>query len=504
MTVNSMARSTLFGNGRAQHPLLRTMLSDLGRAGLTLLDAKPRQGYATHLALAESAQRATVGVVRAYQRWQNSRGRYGVPTALFDAVNDVLLHRGGLTNEQPNFYCVKHGSFENAVMYSIPVGYSKNADVRKLDGFELALEDKLCHTYGNDINVRVCHKPTRIEIDKPAVPTFKLSDYWQAIRTMPTDARLAVPGMAIGNDVEPCRLALTNDRFASFIVANSGYGKTQLAMSTVLTLAMLNSPSQMSMILADNKADDWMPFNALPHLALPVITEAGELLEVVEQLVTVMDERKALSLAGKRSFKQKTILLYIDELSDVFAELEPDEAKRFAKALQRLSQRGRSAGFIIIAATQRLHDLKGYAEAYSKLRLRIAGNTTSNNDAASIAGPGVQLSKLPVGAFEIHGHGTPQRVQGFMVADADKDDYPKRIQAFTDDIADRWHGVSPHYRIGGTVGDSEPTIDEFVEYLATIEGLTKYRVRKEYIDMFGEGIGWDRAEQLLTEVLSKA
>jgi hypothetical protein len=397
MTVKSMARETLFTGGKVKHPIMRTFASDATKVLATLLDGNPRAGYASHLAMLEAAQRGTVGITRALQNWRNSRTKAGVPSVLFNAVNDVLLHRGGLTHEQPNFYCVKAGSFENELIYSIPIGYSKWAKLENLTGFELAIEDRLSKTYGAGVNVRVCFKPTRIEVDKSNVRAFKLADYWQTIKQLPTGERVAVPGVAIGQSgVDLAKVELTNDRFAAFIVANSGYGKTQLAMSLVLSLALLNSPGELSMFIADNKADDWMPFSKLPHMARPVITEAVDLLAVVKTLVGMMEGRKQRSMTGDRSFKRETILLYIDELSDVFAELEPAQAKELATALQRLSQRGRSAGFIIIAATQRLHDLKGYAEAYSKLRLRIAGNTTTNNDAASIVGPGVQLSRLPV------------------------------------------------------------------------------------------------------------
>ncbi len=500
MTIKSVARNTLFGNTKTKHPLLQTILTDLGRAGMTLLDAKPRD-YATHLAMLEALQHATVGLTRAVQNWRNSRTKAGVPMALFNAVNDVLLHRGGLTHEQPNFYCVRAGSFENQLLYSIPIGYHKWAKIDALSSFELALEDRLCHTHGSNINVRVCFKPTRIEIDKPRIPTFRLADYWQDIQRLPVGGRVAVPGVAIGQSgIDLAQVALTNDSFAVFIVANSGYGKTQLAMSMVLSLALLNSPSDLSMFIADNKADDWMPFSKLPHMARPVITEAADLLEVARSLVGEMDNRKQSSMADDRSFKGQTILLYIDELSDVFAELEAAQAKELAGLLQRLSQRGRSAGFIIIAATQRVHDLKGYAEAYSKLRLRIAGNTTSNNDAASIVGPGVQLSKLPVGAFEIHNNGNVQRIQGFLVADSRRDDYTKQVRVFVGDVAERWPGIAPHYgqnAIRAVVVAGERTIEAFLDHLGTIDGLTQNRIIREHRAYFGTGIGVVRARQIM-------
>lgn len=499
MTIKTVARDTLFTGSKGKHPLMRTVASDTTRALATLLDGNPRQGYASHLALWEAAQRSTAGLTRAVQNWRNSRTKAGVPSTLFNAVNDVLLHRGGLTHEQPNFYCVKAGSFENELLYSIPIGYNKFAKLENLTGFELAIEDRLSKTYGAGVNVRVCFKPTRIEVDKQNVRAFKLSDYWEDIKRLPAGERVAVPGVAIGQSgVDLAQVELTNDRFAAFIVANSGYGKTQLAMSLVLSLALLNSPSELSMFIADNKADDWMPFSKLPHMARPVITEAVDLLEVVKTLVGEMESRKARSMADDRSFKRKTILLYIDELSDVFAELEPAQAKELATALQRLSQRGRSAGFIIIAATQRLHDLKGYAEAYSKLRLRIAGNTTSNNDAASIVGPGVQLSRLPVGAFEIHNNGTAQRIQGFLVAESDHDDYTLRVAAFVGDVAERWQGIAAHYGASsrGVGAEGERTINEFLAHLAANNITSIHGIREAHTAFMGTGIGTRRAKEL--------
>jgi hypothetical protein len=519
--IDNLSRQYLFGTHKTKYPLWRVAVNDSIQLARAIWDPNIPVDFMTPRMAGERVGRWAIML----RRWQQSRVALGVPENIFNAVDKVLYSRGGLTGDLPNFYAMRQGSTTNELFYTVRIGRLPTADIDKVQKWESELEETLFDLLGAGANVRVCYKPLSIQIDRTDVPTFAFADYWPQIAKLPTNERIAVPGVSVGASVDLEVLRMVNDRFTGFVVADPGFGKTQLAMSMILSLALTNSPATLSMFIADPKADDWIALGKLPHLAAPIVTEAGELLSLLRRLVTEMENRKSRSSSGDRSFKRQTILLYIDELSDVFAELQPAEREEMATLLQRLTQRGRSAGFIVLAATQRINDLAGYAKAYSKLRVRFAGNTGSNVDAATIAGAGVQLSKLPVGGFEIHRDGTPRRLQGFFVADADSPDYTKTVGRYIADIAKRWAGVAPFYGPGPAVDTLDNTdllaglpvdgdnvlIDgssfpqAFVAavidaYRADAESLTAYRIGALHKQMFGKDLRGDRRNKVLAFV----
>ncbi len=370
-----------------------------------------------------------------------------MPVALFKAVDTTLRNRGGLANREldtPNYWLDQVGATSTPFFWSLVVEYAPTADPAKVSSFEMALEDAITRA-GFDYNVRIQRRPLRIEIDKPAPPTITLAELWPQVIEYPQNSRQSVLGLAYMNGQSTTLgMTLEGEDFSAFIAASSGGGKTQLAMSILLSLAMTNSPSTLTMILIDPKAVDFRPFNALPHLAGSVLNEPVRAAEVVQMLCDEMDKRTAQAGRGDNSFFAHSILLYIDELADLIMSLPDAQAQALTNNVQRLGQKGRGVGFVLICCTQRVYDVP--ANAHTKLNARIVGKMRTAGDSVAASGiPGTTTNKLPGrGSFELYcSDQTGLRIQAPFVASSDKPGYEKALQPFFDDINARWQGSRP-------------------------------------------------------------
>lgn len=370
-----------------------------------------------------------------------------LPGRLYAAIDETLRNRGGMADKEnaiPNFWADATGTISTPFFWSILVNYAPTADPGKVASFELALEDAITRA-GYDLNVRIQYRPLRIEIDKPTPPTVTLAELWPQVTALQTNARLAVLGMAsTAGRTSTMFISLEGEDFSAFVAGSPGSGKTQLCESILLSLAMTNSPQSLAMVIVDPKAIDFRPFNVLPHLAIPVINEPSQACEVIQWLCDEMDKRTRQAARGDTSFLAHSILLYVDELSDLIASLPDAQASDLIKNIQRLGQKGRGVGFVVIGATQRVYDID--AKAHSKLNVRLVGKMRTAGDSVAASGiPGTATNKLPGrGSFELYSSDqTGTRIQAPFVAASDKPGYEKALAPFFASIVDRWKGNKP-------------------------------------------------------------
>lgn len=430
------------------------------------------------------------------------------PPKLFATIDKVLKHRGGLFDKEqdkPNFWAEIGGASSTPLTWAMRVHYVETADPNRLESFEASIEEALTDA-GYNCNIRIMRRPLRIEIDKPNPPVVKLADYWLGIAALPQNERMAAPAAGMVDGALALRkVQMTNDSFSALIAGKPGSGKTQLALSLILSMAYTNSPTVLSMVLCDPKVVDLMPLATLPHLAAPIATDVDECVKVIGLLVAEMDARKERARRGDTSFLAKPIMLYVDELADLLSSLTASEASQVIGHLQRLSQTGRGYGFIIVCATQRVFDID--ARAYSKLNLRFVGSTRNASDGAAATGvAGAQVHKLPgKGAFELWPGG--ERLQGFYVADPNEDGYAKQIGRFVTDIRARWSGQGPHWRIADEPAPMPPADapelqnENFVTALADAydESPDKFSgqtVRRIHQQVFGKQVNSQKAARL--------
>ncbi|HRW08431.1 MAG TPA: FtsK/SpoIIIE domain-containing protein, partial [Caldilineaceae bacterium] len=418
--TQEIARKTLFTSGarKNRHNFFKSLTTDALGFGWSVLNSEYKHIYTVHKAIPSACMSLSEAFITLLDSLLRSKDRLarGFDKKLFDLVDAQL--RKHLSNDvsTPKFYGMKRGSYETPISWVIKVNFQE-VDVTKLSAIETTLEEILSRN-GYAGNVMVHYRPLRVEISKPtdSLPVFLLSDIWDKLNQFPTNQGIAVPAMCFDTGKSDLYdVKLVNENRSIFIVGKPGSGKSQIALSLLLSLCYLNNPNSLSMVICDPKADDYLPLSNLTHLAMPVITEPERLLETLEKLVNEMDSRRDRGLKGDRSYKQHLIAVYVDELADIQASLKGEEKQRFITAWQRLAQRGRSAGIIVIGSTQRPYDLEG--SLYANLNLKFVGALNSPAESAAIAGKGVITSKLSPGSFEVYPKG--DAIRGLFVADAD-------------------------------------------------------------------------------------
>jgi len=225
----------------------------------------------------------------------------------------------------------------------------------------------------------------------------------------------------VGKDISGTAIVASLDRMPHILVAGqTNSGKSVMINSILTSLLYKNSPSDLKLILVDPKHVELSPYNDIPHLLAPVITEPEKCISALKWAVAEMERRyKTLAEAHRRNITEYNtqnkeesmpfIVIVIDELSDLM-----QMAGRDVEALiVRIAQKARAVGIHLVIATQRpsVNVITGLIKA--NIPARIAFTVNSQVDSRTIIDQ--------MGAEKLLGSGDML----FSTADMPK---PKRIQ----------------------------------------------------------------------------
>ncbi|MFA5063515.1 MAG: DNA translocase FtsK [Candidatus Omnitrophota bacterium] len=213
------------------------------------------------------------------------------------------------------------------------------------------------------------------------------------------------------------------------IAGTTGSGKTVCINSLILSLLYRNSPADLKFVMIDPKMVELMPFNDLPHLLCPLVTDAKKAAAALNWVVNEMEERyRLLSKVGARNIesyngKGEESLPYIVVVVDEFADLMIVMPDQIETAVQRLAQLARAVGIHLILATQRpsVNVITGVIKANlpARISFKVASKVDSRtvldmNGADKLLGKGDMLFLNP-------GDEKPTRIQGALVGDKEID-----------------------------------------------------------------------------------
>ena len=157
-----------------------------------------------------------------------------------------------------------------------------------------------------------------------------------------TPALTAVLGLE--QNGAPLLLRLSSPDVAHVLVAGTtGSGKTALARSLLVSLAMHNRQSQVQLVLIDPKGRGFGALAALPHTLGSVASTTEQAIQRLRWLVAEMERR------DREGISRPALIVAVDELADL---LQSGGAAVEAM-LTRLAQRGREAGVHLVACTQK-------------------------------------------------------------------------------------------------------------------------------------------------------
>lgn len=236
---------------------------------------------------------------------------------------------------------------------------------------------------------------------------------------------------ALGKDVTGEVIIADIAKMPHVLIAGAtGSGKSVCINSLIVSLLFKSSPDEVRLLMIDPKMVELEVYNGIPHLLIPVVTDARKAAGALSWAVTEMQKRYKLfadnnvrNLAGFNEFAKITdgidplpqIVIIIDELADLMMVA----AKDVEEAICRLAQLARAAGMHLVIATQRpsVDIITGVIKA--NIPSRIAFSVSSQIDSRTIldgAGAEKLLGRGDM-LFSAYGAPKPTRIQGCFVTD---------------------------------------------------------------------------------------
>ncbi|MEK4486766.1 DNA translocase FtsK [Psychrobacillus sp. FSL H8-0484] len=238
--------------------------------------------------------------------------------------------------------------------------------------------------------------------------------------------------VALGLDLTGKPVTLDLRKMPHGLIAGAtGSGKSVFINSLLVSLLYKATPEDVKLLLIDPKMVELAPFNHIPHLVSPVITDVKAATAALKWAVEEMERRYQLfahvgvrdisrynTLATeKRQFAQKLpyLVIVIDELADLMM-MAPAEVE---EAICRIAQKARACGIHLVLATQRpsVDVITGLIKA--NIPTRIAFSVSSQIDSRTILDQQGAERLLGKGDMLYQGNGmsSPVRIQGTYVSD---------------------------------------------------------------------------------------
>ncbi|PHE86796.1 cell division protein FtsK [Bacillus toyonensis] len=215
------------------------------------------------------------------------------------------------------------------------------------------------------------------------------------------------------------------------IAGATGSGKSVCINAILTSILYKAKPHEVKLILIDPKMVELAPYNSVPHLVAPVITDVKAATAALKWAVEEMERRYELfahagardltrynTIVSEREIPGETlpyIVIVIDELADLMM-VAPGDVE---EAICRIAQKARACGIHLLVATQRpsVDVITGLIK--SNIPTRIAFTVSSQVDSRTIIDIGGAEKLLGRGDMLFLGNGTskPVRVQGVYVSD---------------------------------------------------------------------------------------
>ncbi|PIR50687.1 hypothetical protein COU78_04900 [Candidatus Peregrinibacteria bacterium CG10_big_fil_rev_8_21_14_0_10_49_24] len=204
-----------------------------------------------------------------------------------------------------------------------------------------------------------------------------------------SESNLTLP---LGRDVAGKAMVASLNEMPHLLIAGAtGSGKSVCMNTFLASLLYQNAPDQLKLILIDPKRVELMPYDGIPHLLTPVITDAEKALQALRWAVAEMGRRlHRFSEVGARNIQEfnalqeeeenviPRIVIVIDELADLMMR----QYKRDSETMiVRISQMARAVGMHLIIATQRpsVDVITGLIKANvpTRIAFRVVGSVDS-------------------------------------------------------------------------------------------------------------------------------
>lgn len=289
-----------------------------------------------------------------------------------------------------------------------------------------------------------------IEVPNQELESVQLREVLENPAFAAAKSRLTV---GLGKDISGQAIFADLAKMPHLLVAGAtGSGKSVCINTLITSILFKAKPTEVKFILIDPKMVELSVYNDIPHLMVPVVTDAKKAASVLNWAVQEMEKRYGLiAQAGVRNMdgynkqfeeepekKLPSIVIIIDELADLMM-VAPHDVE---DAICRIAQKARAAGIYLVLATQRpsVNVITGVIKANIPSRISFA--VTSQIDSRTILDASGAEKLLGKGdmLFKPQEANKATRIQGAFVSD-------KEVELLVEYIKSQGHKVETNQEI---------------------------------------------------------
>lgn len=368
-----------------------------------------------------------------------------------------------------------------------------------------------------------------IEVENESVNMVTLREIIESREFKQSKSKIT---FAVGRDIAGKAIVADLKSMPHLLIAGStGSGKSVCINSIITSILYKADPEEVKLILIDPKVVELGNYANIPHLLIPVVTDATKAAAALNWAVSEMTERykrfadarvrdiegyndyveaeiqriknskdeydsRAEGIEEEKLDKLPQIVIIIDELADLMLAA-PSQVE---ESIQRIAQLARAAGMHLIVATQRpsVDVITGVIK--NNIPSRIAFAVPSQHDSKTILDKSGAEKLVGKGDMLYHplGEGTSIRVQGCFISDEEIQNVIKFVEEQT--IAPTYHAGANEVVERGNVSNStgsdsrDELYDDAVAFVVAEEKASTSLIQRHF------RIGYNRAANIIEQM----